>query len=287
VSIPGADETLTFQLGLVACGLAVLGVILWAQRRETAAPGEELPDLGRRVVFGGVLVLLLALLASTLAAPLWRGLPLLARGLAYPWQLLLLAGPWLAWLAGLGGRMLLDLLPVALPAASDADQPAAQMSTVVPLFAGLLGLALLGSYAMLNPVTVDVQPPDQPLAVFGDGQIALVRGQAFGLIDPAGPITATVSWQALRPLDKDYTVFFQAIGPDGKLWGQQDTMPLAGKLPTSQWRPGQVVNDEYQLVLQNDAPGNGRYQALLGLYFWQTGARLRTAADDKMVLTAP
>jgi hypothetical protein len=288
-SVPGPNDTLTFQLGLVACGLAVLGIILWAQRRGATPASDEQTAISRRtVLFAGVLVLMLALLATTLAAPFWRLLPFLGRTLAYPWQLLLLAGPWLAWLAGLGGRMLLDLLPV-----SSGESPE-KLASATPLFAALLGVALLGSYAMLNPTTVDVQPPEQPLAVFGDHEIALVQAQPFGLIDSTGTITATVTWQALRPLDHDYTVFFQAIGPDGKLWGQQDTMPQGDKLPTSQWRPGQVVEDNYQITLKSGAPHTGKYQALLGFYLLQTGERLHTAAgnnaggiDDKVVLTAP
>jgi hypothetical protein len=89
----------------------------------------------------------------------------------------------------------------------------------------------------------------------------------------------------LRLIDQDYTVFFHAVGPDGSRWGQQDTMPQNGELPTSRWRPGQVIQDQYQITLATDAPISSDYRYLLGLYQWQTGERLTSGADDKVVLT--
>jgi hypothetical protein len=101
----------------------------------------------------------------------------------------------------------------------------------------------------------------------------------------------TARWQALRALDSDYTIFVHAVTPDGTRWAQVDTMPQGGKLPTSQWRLGQVVTDTYVLTFNPDAPGAQDYRYLLGLYLWQTGQRLPAGtvedpqqADDKAVL---
>ena len=237
----------------------MLGLIL--ARQASRGPGlaglagsisAKDPTGTRRIAwFSAFLVLLLALLSTTLATPLWRLVPFLARSLGYPWQLLLLAGPWLAWLSGLAGYLMLDLLPAPGRAAG-----------TIPLFAGLLGLALLGSYAQLNPPTTPVMVPDQPLAVFGDHELALLGVTTQGLPQPApvatkdgglsatDVVSVTVRWQALQPIGRDYTVFFQAIGPDGKVWGQQDTMPVGGERPTSGWQPGQVMEDQYRVDLQ-------------------------------------
>ena len=201
-------------------------------------------------------------------------LPFLARTLTYPWQLLLLVGPWLAWLAGLGGRALLDLWPEE-----------ARRRWAIPLVAGLLTVTLLGAYSVLTPTTTSVPVPDAPVAIFGDNQLALLSAEPVGSPMPGGQIKLLTRWQALRPIDQDYTVFFHAVGPDGSRWGQQDTMPQNGKLPTSGWQPGQVIQDEYQIVLAADAPVSNDYRYLLGLYQWQTGERLITVADDKVVLT--
>ena len=169
-------------------------------------------------IFALATVLILTALSLTLAAFLWQGLPFLARTLTYPWQLVLLAGPWLAWLAGLGGRVLLELWPGE-----------ARRRWTVPLIAGLLTMTLLGAYGVLNPVTTGVPVPDAPVAIFGDNQIALLSAEPVGATGPGGQVKLLTRWQALRPLDQDYTVFFHAVGPDGSRWGQQDTMPQNGK----------------------------------------------------------
>ena len=211
-SIPGPGDTLTFSLGIVAFGLAVLGIVLFregARRRtstgdDTLTPTSDTPTRS----FALAVVLILAALSTTLAAFFWQGLPFLARTLTYPWQLLLLAGPWLAWLAGLGGRVLLDLWPEE-----------ARRRWTVPLFAGLLTMTLLGAYGVLNPTTTSVPVPDAPVAIFGDNQIALLSAEPVGSPMPGGQIKLLTRWQALRPLDQDYTVFFHAMGPDGKPLG--------------------------------------------------------------------
>jgi len=277
-SIPGPDDTLTFSLGIIAFGLAVLGIVLSREGAREHANVEDYahpPSLRRaHTLFALATVLIIAALSTTLAAFLWRWLPFLAHTLTYPWQLLLLASPWLAWLAGLGGRALLDLWPEE-----------GRQRWAVPLVAGLVTITLLGTYGVLNPTTSSVTLPDAPAAIFGDNQIALLSAIPTGAPGPGGQVTLLTRWQALRPIDQDYTVFFHVVGPDGSRWGQQDTMPQDGKLPTSSWQPGQVIQDEYQIVLAADAPVSNDYSYLLGLYQWQTGARLTSGTDDKVVLT--
>ena len=302
-SIPGPNDTLTFQLGLVACGLAVLGVALGKGQMADSGFAWQMADSGfawqmaddnRQSAIGNsqypipntqylvIVILALAFLTTTLAAPLWRGLPFLTRTLTYPWQLLLLTGPWLAWLAGLGGRALVDLLPAE-------RRPAG----AVPLIASLLTLALLGVYfdpaagapQLLNPTPVVALLADAPVAIFGEDEIALLDTVTVGKPGPGGQVTVMARWQALRPLERDYTVFFHVETPDGAVWGQRDTMPLDGQMPTSTWRPGQVVVDQYVVTLKPDAPIADDYRYLLGFYTWQDGVRLAVGADDKVVVT--
>ncbi|HSN76811.1 MAG TPA: hypothetical protein VL334_17190 [Anaerolineae bacterium] len=272
-SIPGPGDTLTFSLGIVAFGLAVLGIVLFRQGTQTGNGPQPRTLRHTHMLFALAVVLIIVVLCTTLAAFLWRWLPFLAHTLTYPWQLLLLAGPWLAWLAGLGGRALLGLWPEE-----------ARQHWSVPLFAGLLTMTLLGAYGVLNPTSTRVFVPDAPVAIFGDNQIALLSAKPLGTTAPGGSVKLLTRWQALRPLDQDYTVFFHAMGSDGKRWGQQDTMPQNGKLPTSSWQPGQIIEDQYQLTLAADAPVSSDYRYLLGLYQWQTGARLTSGTDDKVVL---
>jgi hypothetical protein len=259
-SIPGPDDTLTFSFGIAAFGLAVLGIVLARKGIRTYATAGEYDSTHKlqhtHTLFALSVVLIIAALGMTLTAFFWQGLPFLARTLTYPWQLLLLAGPWLAWLAGLGGRVLLALWPEE-----------ARRRWTVPLFAGLLTMTLLGAYGVLNPTSTRVFVPDAPVAIFGDNQIALLSTDTSGAPGPDGQVTLLTRWQALRPINQDYTVFFHVIGPG------------------SVWRPGQVVQDQYRLSLAADAPVSSDYRYHLGFYEWQSGKRLTTATDDKVVLT--
>jgi|GEM_PF-403989 len=274
-SLSGSADTLTFSLGVVAFALATLSCFVVRGPVDVATTMKPTQHAARTTQrFAAVIALILAFLSTSLAVPIWRFLPFLSRPLTYPWQLLLLVGPWLAWLAGLGGSALAALVPEVERERWNA-----------PLFAGLLSLVLLGTYSMLSPRGLNVPVPDAPMAIFGDDEIALLSAVSAGMPGPGGQVTLLARWQALRPLDQDYTVFFHVLGPDGNRWGQQDTMPQGGKLPTSQWRPGQVVQDQYQILLAPDAPIGGDYRYLLGLYRWQTGQRLTTGEDDKVVLT--
>lgn len=284
-SVPGPYDGLSFDLGVVACGLALFSVL--AGRigdKGSRAPGDERAAAARLRVIqctSAALTTVLLFLSSTLSAPLWRTVPGLSRTLTYPWQLLLLAGPFLAWLAGLGGKVLLDL---SVGRASGAAEGNGRLGEL-PVVAGLVALALLGSYAGLSPRTSPSPVEEAPLAIFGQNEIALLSAEASGIPRPGGVVEIAARWQALRPLERDYTVFVHLVTPDGTRWAQVDTMPQGGQLPTSQWRPGQVVSDRYRLALPADAPAAGEYRYLLGLYLLETGQRLPAGADDKVVLS--
>jgi len=276
-SIPGPDDTLTYQLGIVAFGLALFALVdpaLGRVRTENARHQQRGP-----LILFSVAVLMCVFLSSTLAAPLWRIFSLPARTLTYPWQLLLLGGPWAAMLAGLGGSALAQ---VWARAAGQTD--VARAEAALPLYAGLLALTLIGSYSYLAPQTTLVKPPDAPVAIFGEDEIALLSAGIRGGPGPGHRLVLHTEWQALRPIAEDYTIFFHAMGPDGTLWGQADSMPQGGAAPTSGWQPGQVVDDQLRLTLKPDTPAESGFTYPVGLYLWQTGARLPAGSDDKVVV---
>ncbi len=284
-SVPGPYDGLTFDLGVIACGLAVFSAL-----SGSAQGGDSRRRVDDRAALSGLRVMhytsaaitvVLIFLSSRPSALVWRTLPALSQTLTYPWQLLLLVGPSLAWLAGLGGKVLLSLSSGSAGRLSEGNGGLLEL----PVIAGLVALVLLGSYAYLNPRTSPSPVEDAPLAIFGQNEIALLSAETAGIPRPGGAIEIAACWQALRPLERDYTVFVHLVTSDGTRWAQVDTMPQGGQLPTSQWRPGQVVSDRYRLTLPADAPPSGQYQYLLGMYLLETGQRLSAGADDKVVLT--
>jgi hypothetical protein len=85
-------------------------------------------------------------------------------------------------------------------------------------------------------------------------------------------LAVTLAWQAMSP-PESLTRFVQLIGPDGRVYGQQDSVPDRGLYPTGQWQPGEIVVEQVVFPVQVDRPA-GQYTLHVGLYHQATGERL-------------
>ena len=71
--------------------------------------------------------------------------------------------------------------------------------------------------------------------------------------------------------------------------GQVDAWPLQGTYPTSQWQPGAIVDDPYEIQLSGEIPP-GNYRLQVGLYLLATLRRLPLLdaqgqpVDDKVIV---
>ena len=92
-------------------------------------------------------------------------------------------------------------------------------------------------------------------------------------VSPGQPLSLTLYWRALAPMDTSYTVFNHLVGPTGDIVGQWDSPPLAGTLPTTEWVAGEIIEDTYRIPVWADAP-TGVYRLLVGMYDPVTGQRL-------------
>ena len=92
----------------------------------------------------------------------------------------------------------------------------------------------------------------------------LASGQSLRLI---------LYWRARTTPPVSYKTFVHVIGPDGQVWAQHDTIPLAGEAPTTGWLGGEVIADAIALERPSDAPP-GRYEIRVGWYDESTGQRL-------------
>jgi hypothetical protein len=117
--------------------------------------------------------------------------------------------------------------------------------------------------------------PDHRLNFNLGGKATLIgydlRGQRAS---PGQAITLTLYWQAVAPMNEDYTVFVHLVeGETGRIITQQDNPPLAGWYPTSLWESGEVVRDPYRLTLPLDTPP-GSHRLEVGMYSPDDGSRL-------------
>jgi hypothetical protein len=284
-SRPGWNDGLSLQLGVAAVGLAIVAVFLW----QHPASNSSIRRTDRRVLFFSGAVVIGVLLQLSPAAFVWN-IPMppaysLAGTLTYPWQLLGLTGLALAVLAG----VVLWLDP---------------RLAHWPLFGAIIILIILSSYSYLAPqfVQVDQFVAEGPQAQLGDTQLALldhhfqvsISGNTAGLergetaipLAVHGPLQANqklllnVVWQPLHPFKENLKVFVHLVDPHGNVLAQYDGYPRSGDYPTSQWIPGELIEDSYPLQLPDNAPP-GPYRAFIGLYNERTMTRLPVPTDPE------
>lgn len=130
-------------------------------------------------------------------------------------------------------------------------------SFVVPPIPNHLNANFGGSISLLG---YDLQPTPSEVMV----------GQALQL---------TLYWQAQQEMATSYKVFTHLVGPNGKIYGQDDSIPMSGTAPTDSWVPGEVLTDHYSLTIHPNAPP-GDYQLVVGFYNPDTGARVPVQGQD-------
>ncbi len=136
-------------------------------------------------------------------------------------------------------------------------QPLATLSVVAP--------------ERLFTVPTDIQRPLR--ANLSDTVAFLGYDLDKGTIKPGGTLHLTLYWQALAKMETSYTVFVHLLNGQNRTWGQRDNLPVKGTHPTTSWLPGEVVSDEYEIVVDAAAPA-GEYQIEVGMYDLETMLRL-------------
>ncbi len=124
------------------------------------------------------------------------------------------------------------------------------------------------------------------VAGFG-GNIELLGAQYPTTTVRAGDVlTAALYWRANNTPDRDYTVTVQLWDQQGRVVRQIDQQPGTGFRPMSGWSAGEVVRDNYALVLPADLP-TGLYRIVVGLYEWPSLRRMPLNAPDGLHLSEP
>lgn len=84
-------------------------------------------------------------------------------------------------------------------------------------------------------------------------------------VTPSSSLHLTLYWQARREMGTSYTVFTHLLDQDNRIWGQKDSIPRDGTYPTTSWVAGEVIVDEYEIVVNPEAPP-GHYLLEVGMY---------------------
>lgn len=181
----------------------------------------------------------------------------------------LLPRPWAQATTQLGSSSpLFRIWPVALSGAL------ALIATFIPL------AYIAPRYAPPTPLTEADLPADlRPLHVVFNEAIDLIgyttRDEPHA---PGGMQSVTLYWRALKPVDQDYVLALKLFGGNFAQVGSLDTWPGGGLAPTSQWQPGMIFADTYQLAIAPSATPPSLIR--LSLSFWQNPSQELLWAED-------
>jgi hypothetical protein len=137
--------------------------------------------------------------------------------------------------------------------------------------------------------TIESLDIEHPLKGNLGGKIQLLGYNLESGFRPGDGIHLTLFWQCLEKMNQDYTVFTHLIDEENKIWTQKDNQPVDGFYATTRWEAGEIVRDQYDLLIPSDAPA-GEYQIEAGMYLAETGERMavldeiRQVQDNRVVL---
>ena len=124
--------------------------------------------------------------------------------------------------------------------------------------------------------------------LFGDN----LRLLSYLVTESDEDLLVKLNWLSEKRPGVAYKFFVHVFNKETKeIVAQVDTMPLNWRLPTTDWKSGELVADEIRLSLEGVPPGE--YALAIGIYEEETGERLpvtnnneslRTSGDSRLIL---
>jgi hypothetical protein len=130
------------------------------------------------------------------------------------------------------------------------------------------------------PVEVlDIEHPQE--AILGD-KVRLLGYNMESGFRPGDNVHLTLFWQCLAEMEQSYTVFVHLVDGGDNIVAQKDNPPVDGFYPATRWKPGEIIRDQYDLIISPETP-LGRYRIEVGMYLAETGERLQMLSNDGSV----
>ena len=120
---------------------------------------------------------------------------------------------------------------------------------------------------------------ESPVGDTFGANIVLERVATLPNAQPGSVLPVALHWAAQGSVPADYHVFVHLLDVDGNRVAQSDGQPALWIRPTSDWSPGEHIEDRHALTLPADlSPGD--YTLIVGLYLPETGKRLLTGLEE-------
>lgn len=127
---------------------------------------------------------------------------------------------------------------------------------------------------------------DDAMRLLGYQLESTTATQKLPALHPLEPLSLTLYWEALRPMNTNYSVFVHLLGRERRVIGQVNTYPGLGLWPTMQLQSGDVVVDTYSVPVAADAAAPTLVRVHVGLYRYEEvgrpGLETRNAAGDRI-----
>jgi hypothetical protein len=157
-----------------------------------------------------------------------------------------------------------------------------RLSVMAILAAILLGIALWLPYDVVasayipRPLLTETDLPADlsHLDLTYNNEMKLIGVKiAVTTVRPGDRVPVTAYWQALQPMNTDYSIFVHLIGRDYTNVGQINTYPALGLRPTTTLAPGQIVADTYPVSVNVGSEAPTRLLVNIGLFDFKEPGR--------------
>lgn len=99
-------------------------------------------------------------------------------------------------------------------------------------------------------------------------------------VQPGDRLPVTLYWQAIRPMERNYSAFVHLLGRDNEVIGQVNSYPGGGNWPTSLLPPGQVLADTYHVPVSPSAAAPAVIRLATGIFDFDDPTRRAKPAVD-------
>jgi hypothetical protein len=144
------------------------------------------------------------------------------------------------------------------------------------------GQADIETFGALERSTFLAGPADvalEPIGALFEGGIELVAGGVLDEPQPGGSLRMAFDWRIQEPVSDSLVMYVHLIREDVELVAQRDAVPGNGLFPVQDWQPGELVRDQFALLLPPSLPA-GEYEVRVGIYDATTGMRRSLAEAE-------
>ncbi|MCP4417702.1 MAG: hypothetical protein GY805_13850 [Chloroflexi bacterium] len=180
------------------------------------------------------------------------------------------------------GQIIADRFPIRLQTDLDAPVLARGFARLVTQDADETADVELGIFAGSIKISPAIWPVSTAPVLAQLGEDIALTAVTFptNSVQKGGTLLIDVTWQAKGNPEQDFATLIHLALADQAPLAQGDAHPRSGSYPTRIWVDGEVIEDQYTLIIPSDLP-NGCYPLWIGMYQPETFTRLPLTVDGQ------